>query len=69
MGRISFWSMLMLLCLLDRNLNTLRKNTETLSGARKRVDLQVSTEKTRSMPINAGQNRLINAFENVAKFK
>jgi hypothetical protein len=61
--------------LLVDNIDTIKKNTETLIDARKEVGLEVNAEKTMLLPRhqNAGQNHDIKianrAFENVAKFK
>jgi hypothetical protein len=59
------------------NIDTIKKNTETLIGASKEVGLEVNAEKTKYMLLsrhqNAGQNRNIKigdrSFENVAQFK
>jgi hypothetical protein len=63
--------------LLGDNIDTIKKNTETLIDASKDVDLEVNAEKTKYMllsrPQNAGQNHNIKisdrSFENVAEFK
>jgi hypothetical protein len=63
--------------LLDDNIDTMKKNTETLIDANKEVGLELSTEKTRYMLLschrNAGQNhdiKLANrSSENVAQLK
>jgi hypothetical protein len=63
--------------LLGDNIDTMRKNTETLIGASKEVGLEVNAEKTKYMLLsrhhNAGQNRDLKicdrSFENVAQFK
>jgi hypothetical protein len=62
---------------LDDNINTIRDNTETLSGASKDVSLEINVEKTKYMTMsrhqNSGQNQNIKvtneSFENVAKLK
>jgi hypothetical protein len=61
--------------LLGYNINTIKKNRETLSDASKEVGLEVNTETTKNMLLsrhqNAGQNHDIKianrCFENVAK--
>jgi hypothetical protein len=63
--------------LLGDDIETIKKNTQTLTDAGKDVGLEVSTEKTKYMLLsrhqNAGQNRDIKianrCFENVALFK
>jgi hypothetical protein len=63
--------------LLGDNIDTIKKNTETLIDANKEVSLEVKMEKTTYMLLsryqNAGQNRNIKiynrTFKNVAKFK
>jgi hypothetical protein len=63
--------------LLGDNINTTKKNTETLTGASKEVGLGVNIEKTKYMLLSrhqtAEQNYDIKAanryFENVARFK
>jgi hypothetical protein len=63
--------------LLGDNIDTIKKNTETLIDASKEVGLEVNTEKTKYMLVsrhqNSGQNYDINianrCFENVAKFR
>jgi hypothetical protein len=63
--------------LLADNMNTIKKNTETLIGASKEVGLEVNAEKAKytllSRHQNAGQNHNIKIgdkpFENVAQFK
>jgi hypothetical protein len=63
--------------LLGDNIDTIKKNTETLIGASKEVGLEVNTEKTKyllmSCDQNARQNHNIKAanssLENVMKFK
>jgi hypothetical protein len=63
--------------LLGDNIDTLKKNTETLTDDSKEVDLEVNTEKTKYMLLchdwNAGQNhdiKIVNrSFEYVAHFR
>jgi hypothetical protein len=63
--------------LLDDNIDTIRKNTQTLIDASKEVGLEVNTEKTKYMLLylhwNAGQNHDIKignrCFENVTQFR
>jgi hypothetical protein len=63
--------------LLGDNVDTMKKNTETLTEAIKGVDLEVNTEKTKYMLLyhhqTARQNRGIKianrSFENVAQFR
>jgi hypothetical protein len=63
--------------LLGDNIDTKKKNTETLIDASKEVGLEVNTEKTKYMLLschqNAGQNhdmKIANRyFENVAQFR
>jgi sorting nexin-29 len=63
--------------LLGGNIETVKKNTETLTDASKEVGLQINVEKTKCMLLsryqNVGQNRDIKianrSFENVSKFK
>jgi hypothetical protein len=59
------WTHQLLLCadnvnLLDDNIDTIKKNMETLIGSSKEVGLEVNTEKTKYMLLsrhqNAGQN-------------
>jgi hypothetical protein len=60
--------------LVGGNIDTIKKNTETLIGASKDVDLEVNAEKTKYMLLsrhqNAGQSHEIkmanSSFENVA---
>jgi hypothetical protein len=63
--------------LLGDNLDTIKKNTETLIDARKEVGLETNVEKTKHMLLfrhqNTGQNRDIRianrSFENLSQFK
>jgi hypothetical protein len=63
--------------LLGDNIDTVKKNTETLTGASKEVGLEIYIEETKYMLLsrhqNAGQNRNIKitnrSFENVSQFK
>jgi hypothetical protein len=63
--------------LLGDNIDTIKKNTETLIGTSKEVGLEAKTEKTKYMLLsrhqNAGQNhdiKIANRYlENVAQFK
>jgi hypothetical protein len=63
--------------LLGDNIDTIKKNTETLTEASKKVGLEVNTQKTKYMLLspchNAGQNHDIKIadryFENVAQFR
>jgi hypothetical protein len=63
--------------LLGDNIDTIKKNTETLIDASKEVGLQINVDKTQCMLLsrhqNVGQNRDIKianrAFENVSQFK
>jgi hypothetical protein len=63
--------------LLGHNIDTIKKNTDTLIDASKEVGLEVNVEKTKYMLLsrqqNAGQNRDIEianrSFENVSQFK
>jgi hypothetical protein len=63
--------------LLGDNIDTIKKNTETLIGTSKEVGLEVNTQQTKYMLLsdhqNAGQNHYINvaywSFENVAHFR
>jgi hypothetical protein len=62
--------------LLGDNIDTVKKNTETLIDASKEVGLEINVEKTKCMLLshhqNAGQNRDIKiaskSFENVSQF-
>jgi hypothetical protein len=63
--------------LLGDNLDTIKKNTETLIDASKEVGLEINVEKTKYMLLyrhqNVGQNRDIiianRSFENVSQFR
>jgi hypothetical protein len=63
--------------LLGDNVDTIKKNTQTLIDAGKEVGLEVTTEKTKYMLLsrhqNAGQNHDIKignrCFKNVAQFR
>jgi hypothetical protein len=63
--------------LLGDNIDTIKKNTETLIDASKEVGLEINVEKTKYILVtrhqNAGQNRDIKianmSFENVSQFK
>jgi hypothetical protein len=63
--------------LLDDNIDTIKKNTQTLIDASKEVGREVNTEKTKYMLLsrhqNTGQNHDMNlanrSFENVAQFR
>jgi hypothetical protein len=63
--------------LLEDNIDTIKKNTQTLIDASKEVGLEVNTEKTNYISLshhqNAGQNHDIKianrCFDNVAQFK
>jgi hypothetical protein len=63
--------------LLGDNIDTIKKNTETLINAVKEVGLEINVEKTKYMlqfhHQNAGQNRDIKianrSFENVSQLK
>jgi hypothetical protein len=63
--------------LLGDNIDTINKNTQTLTDVSKEVGLEVNVEKTKytlvSRDQNAGQNRNIkignSSFENVSHFK
>jgi hypothetical protein len=63
--------------LLGDNIDTINRNTETLTDSSKEVGLEVNVEKTKYMLVsrdqNAGQNRDIKianrSFENVSKLK
>jgi hypothetical protein len=59
------------------NIDTIKKNAETLTDASKEVNLQVNAEKTKHMLLSRHQNASQNldikianrCFENVAQFK
>jgi hypothetical protein len=63
--------------LLGDNIDTIKKNTETLIGASKEIGLEINVEKTKYMLLsrqqNISQNRNIKianrSFENVSQFK
>jgi hypothetical protein len=63
--------------LLGDNIDTIKKNTETLIVASKEVGLEINVEKTRNMLLSRhqkiGQNRGVKianrSFENVSQFK
>jgi hypothetical protein len=63
--------------LLGDNIDTIKKNTETLIDASKKLGLEVNVDKTKYMLLsrhqNVGQNREIKianrSFENVSQFK
>jgi hypothetical protein len=63
--------------LLGRNIDTIKKNTETLIDESKEVGLKINVEKTKCMLLschqNVGQNGDIEtanrSFENVSQFK
>jgi hypothetical protein len=63
--------------ILDENINTIKKTKEALSESRRKLGLEVSTEKTKHMVVShhqiAGQNKNIStvnkSFENMATFK
>jgi hypothetical protein len=63
--------------LLGDNIDTIKKNTETLINANKDVGLEANAEKTKNMLLshhqNAGQNHDMKIayryFENVAQFR
>jgi hypothetical protein len=63
--------------LLGDNIDTIKKNTETLIDVSKEVGLEINVDKTKYMPLscqqNVGQNRDIQianrSFENVSQFK
>jgi hypothetical protein len=63
--------------LLGDNIDTIKKNTETLIDANKEVGLEINVEQTKYMLLsrrqNVGQNRDIKianrSFENVSQFK
>jgi ABC-type siderophore export system fused ATPase/permease subunit len=63
--------------ILGDNIDTIKKNTETLIDGSKEVGLEINVEKTKYMLLsrhqNVGQNRDIKiakrSFENVSQFK
>jgi sorting nexin-29 len=63
--------------LLGDNIGTIKKNTETLIDASKKIGLEINVDKTKYMLLsrhqNVGQNRDIKiatrSFENVSQFK
>jgi hypothetical protein len=63
--------------LLGDNIDTIKKNMETLIDASKEIGLEVNTEKTKYMLLSRHQNVGLNydikianrSFENVAKFR
>jgi hypothetical protein len=67
----------LMLMLIGDNIDTIKKNTETLIDASKEVGLEISIEKTKYMLLsrhqNVGQNRDMKianrSFENMSKFK
>jgi hypothetical protein len=69
--------MVIILNLLGDNIDTIKKNTETLIDANKEVGLEINVEKAKYMLLfrhqNVGQNRVIKIgnrlFENVSQFK
>jgi hypothetical protein len=71
MRHISYW------LTLGDNLDTIKKNTETLIDASKELGIEINVEKTKYMLLsrhqNVGQNRDIKianrSFENVSQFK
>jgi hypothetical protein len=71
MGHISFWLML------GGNIDTIKKNTETLIDVSKEVGLEINVEKAKYMLLsrhqNVGHNRDIRigntSFGNVSQFK
>jgi hypothetical protein len=75
MGHISYW--LTLMNLRGNNVDTVKKNTETLIDASKEVGLEINVEKTKYMLLsrhqNVGRNRDIKianrSFGNVSQFK
>jgi hypothetical protein len=63
--------------ILEDNIDTIKKNTETLIGASKEVNLEVNAEKTKYMLLSPYQNARQNynikigdrSFENAVQFK
>jgi hypothetical protein len=63
--------------LVGDNIDTMKKNTETLSDASKGLDLEVNTKKTKYMLLSERRNEVQSrdiktanrSFENVAQFK
>jgi hypothetical protein len=59
--------------LLGDNIDTIKKNTQTLIDTSKKVGLEVNTEETKytllSHHQNAGQNQANRCFENVEQFR
>jgi hypothetical protein len=75
MGHISFW--LVLMNILGDNIDTIKKNKETLSDVSPEVGLEINIEKSKyllpSHHQNAGKNRDIKianrSFQNVLQYK
>jgi hypothetical protein len=76
-GHISFWLTPDDVNLMGDNIDTIKKNTETLIDASKKIVLEINIEKTKHMLLsrhqNVGRNRDIKianrSFENVSQFK